>query len=117
MVFNELTTKGGGNPSAIYTTMQNTLFTPLFIRIDEIREYHPNGVLAYTENHAILNPAYAYRHDNRRKTPDGTLWIRIGECAKYHDNGLLAWRIDYNEQGDVIKSQDGYRKDGTRIMY
>lgn len=65
-------------------------------------EFHPNGLLAYTET--IVS--------------DGQSFFRIGTNAKYFDNGQLAWALNYDSKGNLIK--DGkpcYRKDGSVITH
>lgn len=79
-------------------------------------EYHANGQLAYTENISILSEASAGSYSNRRISTDGTQWIRTGVNAKYFDNGQLAWRLQYDNVGDLIQTDDKqYRKDGTVV--
>ena len=82
----------------------------------EIKEYHDNGKLAYKETRVILpkDKEYLYPH---RQCHDGYCWIRTGVQVKYHDSGLLAWKLERNNEGEVINSEKGYRKDGTAIQY
>ena len=82
-----------------------------------ITEHHANGQLAYEETIVILPKDKQYLYPDRIQHPDGYCWIRIGIQAKYHDNGLLAWKLERNNEGEVIGSEKGYRKDGTAIQY
>jgi len=84
---------------------------------EEIKEYHDNGELAYEETKVILPKSREYLYPYRLKHPDGYCWIRIGKQAKYHDNGILAWELQRDENGKVIDGKNGYRKDGTPIIY
>ena len=82
-----------------------------------VTEYHSNRQLAYEETIAILPKYKEHLYSKRLQHPDGYCWIRIGIQAKYHDNGLLAWKLERNNDGKVIGSEKGFRKDGTAIQY
>ena len=80
------------------------------------KEYHKNGQLSYIETiQTIENDPKQY--PNSRINDKGFYWIRTGLNAKYHDNGVLAWSLTYDNFGNVIESNTGFRKDGTKIIY
>lgn len=88
----------------------------MILETKENKEYHANGMLAYTETVCILSEASAGLYANRRLHPDGYSWIRVGVHEKWFDNGIRAWQIEYDNLGDVIKNGvRSRRKDGTYI--
>jgi hypothetical protein len=88
----------------------------MILKTQTNEEFHPNGQLSYTENVATIEPTSEHLYQNTRHL-NGVVWIRVGYCAKFHDNGLMQWEKTYSENGTIISSKNGFRKDGTPIVY
>lgn len=90
---------------------------PLHIKeIIEIREFHPNGVLAYEANRAILKPEYASIYINIYTGHGGFDYIYVGDMRKYSNTGSYEWELLYNGIGIVDKkSRPQRRQDGSFI--
>jgi len=86
----------------------------MYLETKEIKEYHANGMLAYSENRTYITEASCGLYSNRIGNPP---FIRTGIQQKKHDNGLLEWSLEYDNMGNVIKHNKGYQKDGTPRTY
>lgn len=87
----------------------------MITRIENFKEYHSNGQLRYSENRAYLSKASEALYSRRIKGE--TTFIRVGMLEKYHDNGILEWSLEFDNMGEVVNGNNGFRKDGTpRIL-
>lgn len=93
----------------------------MLVETKEVKEYHKNGTLAYSENIGIIAKGYEDLYPNRVTHPDGYDWIRLGKQEKFHDTGVRAWILEYDTKGNVIKNEAykwdvNKRKDGTNVV-
>lgn len=93
----------------------------MLVETKEVKEYHDNGQLAYSENIGIIAKGYEDLYPNRITHTDGYDWIRLGKQEKFHDTGVRAWILEYDTKGNVIKNNDykftpNRRADGTYIQ-
>lgn len=70
----------------------------------QIKEYHDNGQLAYTDTIAFLDSASInkYQRAALRISHDNKYFIRIGTHAKYNKNGQIVWLFERDEKGQII---------------
>jgi hypothetical protein len=82
-------------------------------------EYHKNGTLFFKEKRAIIDPfcINIYNGFQNLRTLGDTNFL-ILERTKFYDNGQFAWSLKWNENGNLINTDEKqFRKDGSIIMY